>query len=59
MQLLWILVTYLLKNVKHGIEHDIDSAHEFAYIRHSWILQQTWWIPCTLRKWWVSQSDSL
>ena len=35
MQLLWILVTYLLKNVKHGIEHDIDSAHEFAYIRHS------------------------
>ena len=27
MQLLWTVVTYLLKNVKHGIEHDIDSAY--------------------------------
>ena len=27
MQLLWTAVTYLLKNVKHGIEHDIDSAY--------------------------------
>ena len=27
MQLLWAVVTYLLKNVKHGIEHDIDSAY--------------------------------
>ena len=26
MQLLWTVVIYLLKNVKHGIEHDIDSA---------------------------------
>ena len=26
MQLLWTVVTYLLKNVKHGIEHDIYSA---------------------------------
>ena len=31
MQLLWINVTYLLKNVKHGIENDIDSAYG-AYI---------------------------
>ena len=28
MQLLWTVVTYLYtKNVKHGIEHDIDSAY--------------------------------
>ena len=28
MQLLWTVVTtYLLKNVKHEIEHDIDSTH--------------------------------
>ena len=27
MQLLWTVVTYLLKNVEHGIEHDIDSAY--------------------------------
>ena len=27
MQLLWTVVTYLLKNVKHGIEHHIDSAY--------------------------------
>ena len=33
MQLLWINVTYLLKNVKHGIENDIDSA--ITYIIHS------------------------
>ena len=26
-QLLWTVVTYLLKNVKHGIEHDIDSTY--------------------------------
>ena len=23
----WTVVTYLLKNVNHGIEHDIDSAY--------------------------------
>ena len=28
MQLLWTVITYLFtKNVKHGIEHDIDSAY--------------------------------
>ena len=27
MQLLWTAVTYFLKNVKHGIEHMIDSAY--------------------------------
>ena len=27
MQLFWTVVTYLLKNVKHGIEHDIDSTY--------------------------------
>ena len=27
MRLLWTVVTYLLTNVKHGIEHDIDSAY--------------------------------
>ena len=27
MQLLWTVVTYLLKNVKHGIEHDTDSTY--------------------------------
>ena len=33
MQPLWTVVTYLLKDVKHGIEHDIDSA--YGDIRHS------------------------
>ena len=33
MQLLWTVVTYLLKNVKQGIEHDIDST--YGDIRHS------------------------
>ena len=33
MQLLWTVVTYLLKNVKHGIEHDIYST--YGDIRHS------------------------
>ena len=27
MQLLWTVVTYLLKNVEQGIEHDIDSTY--------------------------------
>ena len=27
MQLLWTVVTYLLKNVKYGIEHDIDITY--------------------------------
>ena len=27
MQLFWTVVTYLLKNIKHGIEHDIDSTY--------------------------------
>ena len=26
-QLLWTVVTYLLKNSKHGIKHDIDSTY--------------------------------
>ena len=26
---------------------------EFACIRHSWTLQQIWWIPCNLRRWWI------
>ena len=30
MQLLWTVVTYLLKNVKHGIEHDIDISFWFV-----------------------------
>ena len=25
--IVWTVVTYLLKNVKHGIEHDIDSTY--------------------------------
>ena len=32
-QLLWTVVTYLLKNVKHEIEHDIYST--YGDIRHS------------------------
>ena len=32
MQLIWTVNTCLLKNVKHGIEHDIDSTYE--NIRH-------------------------
>ena len=28
MQLLWTVVTYVLKNVKQGIEHDIGSTLE-------------------------------
>ena len=27
MKLLWTVVTCLLKNAEHGIEHDIDSAY--------------------------------
>ena len=27
MQLLWTVATYLLKNVKHGIEQDIDRNY--------------------------------
>ena len=40
MQLLWIVVTYLLENVKHGTKDDIDSTSED--IRHSWNLHQIW-----------------
>ena len=32
LQFLWKVVTYLLKNVKHEFEHDIDSTGD---IRHS------------------------
>ena len=38
MQLLRKVVTYLRKNVKHGIEHDIDST--YGDIRRSRNLQQ-------------------
>ena len=48
-QLLWTVVTYLLKNVKHGIEHDIDST--YGNIRHSWNSQEIWWILCNLSRW--------
>ena len=27
MQLHWTVVTYLLKNIEHGIKHDIDSTY--------------------------------
>ena len=27
-QLLWTFVTYLSKDVEHGIEHDIDGTYE-------------------------------
>ena len=33
MQLFWTVATYLLKNVKQGIEHDIGST--YGDIRHS------------------------
>ena len=46
MQLLWTVVTYLIKNVKHRIEQDIDSTYED--IRHFWQLQQIWWITSNL-----------
>ena len=32
---------------------------EFAYIIHSWTLQQIWWRPCNLNRWWIWQSVSL
>ena len=32
---------------------------EFAYIRHSWPLQQIRWIPYNLSRWWIWQSVSL
>ena len=36
MQLLWTVVTYLIKKVKHGIEHDADCAFGvFIHRRHS------------------------
>ena len=47
MQLLWTVVTYLLKNVKHGIEHDVDSA--YGDIRLSWNLQQIWLMKTSLQ----------
>ena len=40
MQLLWVVVTCLVKNVKRGIEHDIDST--YGDIRHSLNLLQIW-----------------
>ena len=55
MQLLLTIFTYLLKNVKHGIEHDIMTW----VIRYSWNLQQIWWIPCNLSRWWIWQYVSL
>ena len=57
MQVLWIVVSYFLKNVKHRIEHDIDSI--YGDIRHFWNLQQIWWIPCYWGRWWILQSVSL
>ena len=33
MQWLWTVVTYLLKNVEHGVEHDVLIVlMEFTYI---------------------------
>ena len=43
MQLLWTVSTYLLKNVNHGIENDIDS--NYGDIGLFWHLQQIWRIP--------------
>ena len=31
MKLVWTVVIYLLKNVKHGTEHDIDSTERAHY----------------------------
>ena len=39
-QLLWTVVSYLLKNVKYEIEHNISST--YGDIRHMWKLQQIW-----------------
>ena len=33
MQLHWIVASYILNNVKHVIEHDIDSI--YGDVRHS------------------------
>ena len=35
MQLLWTVVTYLLKNVKHGIEHVYCTYKTYGDIRNS------------------------
>ena len=41
MQLLWTVVTYLLKNVEHGTELDVNSAYgECIRSRHFWTLEQ-------------------
>ena len=45
------------KNVNYGIaEHDIDSTYRD---RHSWNVQQIWWIPCNLGRWCWLHSDNL
>ena len=45
LQLLWTVVTYLLKNCFNMI---LLVLMEFVWVRRSWVLQQIWWIPCNL-----------
>ena len=39
-QFLWTVVSYLLKNVKYEVEHNINNTN--GDIRHLWKLQQIW-----------------
>ena len=60
MQLLWKVVTYLLKNVKHETQHDVDTTYGVGlHYRHSWTLSHIEWIPCNLGRWLIWQSVSL
>ena len=55
-QLLWTVVSYLLKKVKYEIEHNINST--YRDIRHLWKLQQIYQICCSLIRWWTWQPVS-
>ena len=43
----------LIKNLLNMELNILIVLMEFACIRHSWTLQQIWWIPCNLRRWWI------
>ena len=51
MQLLWTVANYLLKKMLNmELNLILIVLVEFANIKHSWNLQQIWWIPCNLSK---------
>ena len=50
---------FTIKMLKIKLNVILIVLMEFAYIRNSWTLLQSWCITCNLSRWWIWESVSL